>query len=220
MGCPSTRPPRADLPTIPAAMACRPIGQNGYPVPWFVCEDQRGEPDFRYSDAKKLLAAIAHDRCWVCGEPLGKHRAFLVGPAGAINRVTGEPPMHRECAEFSAKACPFLTRPAAERREDDAPADAVVDPTGQMLKHNPGVCVLWTVRAPGYRAFRRGAGVLFELDGPTKVLWLTRGRAATREEAARAIDLAAITLLVMTAGEGEAMRELESRLSAAREMLP
>jgi hypothetical protein len=59
----------------------------------------------------------------------------------AILRISGEPPSHRECAEFSARACPFLSRPDMVRREDRLPDAAKFNPL--MLERNPGVAMVW-----------------------------------------------------------------------------
>src|SRR5215467_11444831 len=85
---------------------------RGFPVPWFVqffngdqpCEYGYGTPDFRVADMRKLSKAIGQKRCWVCGEPMGNHRVFVIGPMCVINKVTSEPACHRECAEWSVQA--------------------------------------------------------------------------------------------------------------------
>ena len=59
-------------------------------------------------------------RCWVCGDPLGVHLTFPIGPMCALNRTISEPPSHHECASWSARNCPFLSRPHMVRREDGA----------------------------------------------------------------------------------------------------
>ena len=94
----------ADIP-IPPRMKRLAISEKGYIVPWFVAWID-GVQDFRVIDTPKLGHAIRGKRCWICGEPLGVNKAFLIGPMCAINRVISEPPSHRDCAVFSARSSP------------------------------------------------------------------------------------------------------------------
>ena len=143
----NTIPLRTDLPPIPLRMRSLPVFR-GYPVPWFVewieQPDKTREPDFRITDGRKMARAHREKRCWVCGELLGIRLAFVIGPMCAINRISGEPPAHRDCAEFSAQACPFLSTPKERRREDRLPPGVVFSETG--LKRNPGVAMVWITR--------------------------------------------------------------------------
>jgi hypothetical protein len=125
--------------------------ERGYPVPWFVqwfddanqpTECGIGHPDYRVVDTRKMALAVRQRRCWICGGILGKYMAFTIGPMCALNRVSAEPPSHQDCAIFSAKACPFLTRPHMRRR-DHIP-DGITSPAGVMLTRNPGVTLVWT----------------------------------------------------------------------------
>lgn len=110
---------------IPDRIKRLPVDHRDFPVPWFVQWFDDGKPsdfgigtaDFRVIDARKIGVAIRERRCWVCGDRLGVHLAFLIGPMCAVNRVISEPPSHRECAEFSAQTCPFLSRPRMRRNE-------------------------------------------------------------------------------------------------------
>ena len=103
--------------SMPPRIRRLPVSPAGFPVPWFIqwfdggkpCAPGDGVPDFRVFDAGKLRLAIKARRCWVCGGQLGVHLAFVIGPMCSINRVISEPPSHRECAVFSATACPFLS---------------------------------------------------------------------------------------------------------------
>lgn len=159
-----------------------PIDKRGYPVPKFV-ETVNGEPDFRVMKAKHLVDCVKRRLCWICGEPLGQFYAFPIGPMCAVNRITSEPPNHLGCAMFAIKNCPFLSNPAAKRREHGMPEDKVA-PGGIMLAHNPGGVCLWITKQ--YRVVqvtRPGAGgILFNLGEPSEVTWWVRGQPATRDE--------------------------------------
>ena len=66
---------------MPARMKRRPIDHRGYPVPWFVTVlNDQGQWDFRPVEPYMVRTAIQERRCWICGDPLGKHVAFAVGP--------------------------------------------------------------------------------------------------------------------------------------------
>lgn len=175
---------------IPDRIARLPRDHRGFPVPWFVqwFKDGKasdfgvGEPDFRIADQRKLARAIKHNLCWTCGDPLGRHRVFVIGPMCAVNRTISEPPSHRECAEFSARSCPFLSHPRMRRNEKDLP-DARIPPGGIGIARNPGAICLWECKE--YETFRAHVGhdgVLFSLGEPTRVDWYANGREASRRE--------------------------------------
>jgi hypothetical protein len=174
--------PALDLTTLPARMQRLPVFR-GFPVPWFV-STINGEPEFRVMDARKWSRAIAESRCWVCGEKLGHYRVFVIGPMCAVNRVTSEPPNHADCAEWSAKNCPFLSRPQMVRRDATELLEAGArDAAGVGLKRNPGVALLyWTSHYEVFRAQAGNAGRLISLGAPEKVRWFAEGREATRQE--------------------------------------
>src|SRR5215510_204714 len=117
---------RANLPPLPRRMQSLPVSDRGFPVPWFV-PWVNGQPEFRAMDGRKFELAVGKKLCWVCGQPLGTRFAFVVGPMCGINRISSEPPSHRECAEFSAMGCPFLSMPKMVRRDDSDIAELKVE---------------------------------------------------------------------------------------------
>lgn len=174
---------RECLPPVPDRMQRRPI-DRGYPVPWFVAWVD-GKPDFRVVEAGKILRAIKEKLCWLCGEEMAEPGAFVIGPMCAVNRVTSEPPSHRDCAIFAATACPFLTKPHADRRPENMPAGAQ-EPAGVGLKRNPGASVVWITKE--WHWSRVDNGVLCDIGDPIETLWYREGRAATREEINASIE--------------------------------
>jgi hypothetical protein len=190
---------------LPDRMRRLSISDEGYPVPWFVAY-RDGKPDFRCMDGDKMGIAVRHKRCWMCGQPLGKHLTFAIGPMCAVNRNISEPPSHLACLEYGVKACPFLTQPRMRRNEKDLPADGHV--AGIGLKRNPGVTVLWTTLS--YRVWKpRGGGVLFELGDPEHVEYYAEGRKATRAEIIESMESGLPGLLEPAEYEGaEAIAEL------------
>ena len=204
---------REGLPEIPKRMLQLPIDDRGYPTPAFVCWID-GKPDFRVVDGRYLVEAVRRRLCWICGERLGVYLTFVIGSMCAINRTTSEPPCHLECARFSAKACPFLTLPKAQRRDANIPEGAN-EPGGFGLKRNPGVCCLWTTRKfTPFKPNHGAPGILFALGDPTGLEWYAEGREATREEVLASVDSGLPELEKMAQADRQpaiAMKELQER---------
>ena len=81
-----------EFPDLPDRMKRLPISEKGFPIPYFAGEDNDGKRDFRLITMEKLQQALDGDRCWVCGERLGKFKAFVIGPMCGINRTISDPP--------------------------------------------------------------------------------------------------------------------------------
>lgn len=165
-------------------MARLPIDKRGYPVPWFAAR-LNGEPDFRLFDPSKLARASKERRCWVCGEPLSAFNYFVISILDAVNRVSMEPPMHEDCAVFSAQACPFLTRAEMHRRTAGLPEDTY-EVAGVVLDRNPGVILVWATRA--YSVIPVAKGLMFKIGEPVNCRWFTEGRNATRDDLRESIE--------------------------------
>lgn len=190
--------PRFAARDLPERMRGLALDHRGFPVPWFVAwVDSAGRlldegmpgavPDFRLIDTRKLNRAVVDRRCWLCGQPLGRFLAFVIGPMCAVSRVNSEPPSHRDCAEFAVWACPFLSRPKMRRNEAGLPPERNPAP-GVHLEHNPGAMALWV--ATSYRPFKASQGnegTLFELGDPIELQWFVEGRRATTGEIREAL---------------------------------
>lgn len=203
---------RPELTLMPSRMNGLPV-VRGYPVPWFV-DWIDGVPEFRAMDHVKLVTATTNCVCWVCGEPTGRNVSFVSGPMCGINRISAEPPNHRECAVWSAVNCPFLNNPEFERRETPMPGDLPRIPAaGVMILRNPGVTMVWTTRDYTVIPVRqKGAqsGYLFQLGDPVGVEWFHRGRKAKRAEVERSIETGLPALVSQCGGResDHAMLEL------------
>lgn len=206
------------LPEMPASIAALPRDDRGYPVPWFVAWVD-GKPEFRCADVAKLFGAINQKRCWVCGGELDpKQHVFVIGPMCVVNGTTAEPPCHAECAEFSAKACPFLSMPKAVRRDAGIP-EGSTDPAGMAIRRNPGVTCLYFCR--GYKIVKAPGGILFRLPGPSMVRWYAEGRKATRAEIMESIETGLPILRQVAEQDGkDSVRELEIMAKAAMRFVP
>lgn len=210
------QPLRPELPPLPDRIAKLPR-HRGYPVPWFVAW-VGGVPEFRVIGKGKVATAVRERRCWVCGETLGARFAFVIGPMCAVNRISSEPPSHLDCAEFSARACPFLSRPHMVRREGGLPA-AACPAAGFSIDRNPGVALVWVAR--DYRLIPTPDGrVLFRMGAPLRVSAYAEGRTATPEEIAASVDSGLPFLQRLAEGDGpDAVQELERMAAAARRLL-
>lgn len=217
---------RLALVVMPERIRSLPRERRGYPVPAFidrVADKPDGEPDFRIMSHDFLVRCIKRKLCWICGQPLGRYMTFTIGPMCAVNRNTAEPPGHRECAEYSALVCPFLSNPEMRRQSHHMPEDVSV--AGVMIPRNPGVTCLWTTR--GYKIWNPGReggsspGVLFDIGDPTEVSWWCRGREATRAEVQASIGSGLPLLEEIAAQQGaEALAALNMMHTAAQRYLP
>ena len=220
--CPfKSYPMREGLEEPPRMMHGLPDDQRGYPIPYFV-DYVGGEPEFRAFDQMKLVECLNKRLCWVCGKPLYREMVFVIGPMCGINRVNSEPPNHRECALYSVRNCPFLSRPHMVRREGDMPEEPKF--AGIAFKRNPGVLCLWycrkftLVKIPGDKN-GMGAGVLFDLGHPFKVQWYREGRPANREEVMESIN-SGLPLLYEQAENYADKLDIDARLAKLMKLVP
>jgi len=207
---------RPDQPPVPRRMAHRPV-ERGYAVPWF-CAEIDGHYDFRVVGPGKVRAAITQRLCWLCGQPLGAFKAFCIGPMCAINRTIGDPPSHRECAEWAIRACPFLNQRETKRRTTGMPEGAT-PPAGYGIMRQPGATCLWVTKS--YAVTKAPGGVLFDIGDPVEVAWYCQGRPASRSEVMESITTGYPILLEMAEQEGPAaVTELERLRDRALTLLP
>ena len=151
--------PQYDVP-IPDRLRGLPRDPRGFIIPYFVAwladgkevEPPNGTPDFRVLSVPRMYRCKRLKLCWLCGQKLGVHMTFAIGPMCAATRTTLEPPSHHECAVYAIKVCPFLSRPAMRRNDVDLPEGRSM--AGLSIDRNPGVIALWTTRS--YRTFDAG----------------------------------------------------------------
>jgi hypothetical protein len=205
------------LPDRMARLRLDPV--RSVPVPWFVAWVD-GQPDFRVIGPDRIRDALRFKLCWLCGQSMGRYSTFVIGPMCAVNRVSAEPPSHRDCAIYAAQACPFLANPDRRRRESQLP-DGVSNPAGEMIRRNPGVTLVWTTKAFTVWNPRDGRGVLIDIGEPHEALWFSHGRAATRDEVEASIESGLPLLHKMAEDEGpKAVAQLQRQNEAARVLLP
>ena len=95
-----------------------------------------------------------------------------------------------EIGEWSARICPFLSRPMAVR-PDFAGQHAT---PGIMVSDNPGMCAVWVTRE-----YRFGRDGLCRIGDPIRVSWWRRGVEVTSDKDAQAVYEARAALLRNTA---------------------
>lgn len=201
---------------MPERVRHLPVSPTGYPVPWFVAWFD-GVPDFRVIDTPKMAVAVRQSRCWVCGGPLGRSLALTIGPMCSITRCISEPPSHRDCAIFAAKACPFLANPRMRRNDVELPDH--MPAAGTAIYRNPGAVAVWVTRS--VTPFQQEHGVLFTFDDPDEVLWFAEGREATRTEVQASIDSGYPLLVAEARKQGpEGIEELARQTKRAMRYLP
>jgi len=218
---------KSDIPDLPARMRRLAVDARGYPVPYFVAwfdalgvRAKRGEgtPDFRVVHPGTIAKCHHEGICWVCGAPLGSYKTFVVGPMCALKRTCSEPPSHLDCADFSARACPFLINPKEKRRETRMP-DAWHKPAGDAIGCTPRIALVWTVKR--YQAFRVNSDVVFDIGWPEHVRWYTEGRLATRAEVLASIDSGLPLLYENAKANGQSgADDIQRRYDACMPLVP
>ena len=208
-----------DFGSMPRTMRDLPIDSRGYPVPWFVAWVD-GKPEFRAADAVKFRRAIRDKLCWVCGGRMGVHVAFVAGPMCGINRTSGEPPNHLDCARWSALNCPFLSNPRMVRREDELVNNAKLreDAAGMALARNPGVALIWITRQ--FEVFRAYNGFLIQMGEPESVEWYASGRPATRAEVQASIESGLPNLEAIAKTEPGGLQALQQAIERFQKWMP
>jgi hypothetical protein len=214
---------------LPRRMRKLPISEKGFPIPafvaWLAIDSDRYLPewtngarrDFRVVDPQYMDRCYRFSRCWLCGEPLGRYRVFAIGPMCVVNRITMEPPSHRDCAEYAVKACPFLTKPKMVRNEKGLPIESNMPGLGIM--RNPGATALY--QTSDYRRFRVDNGLLCRLGTPERIDWWAEGALATKAQVYDSIESGFPILMKQAQIDGpEAVADLRRMRAEATRWLP
>lgn len=148
-------PTRLSRSDAPDTMRALPRDAAGKILPYFLGKGEGIDPA-KWSDC------VRFNRCWLCGTPMGSYKVFILGAAAVVNRISGDPPAHRDCARFLVQAQP------------------------EVLVAQPELMFLWTTKT--YSLMRWNKSRLLEV-GPTMDVscWLN-GRPATRAELDAALE--------------------------------
>lgn len=210
---------RADFPTLPDRIKDLPVSDNGYPIPFFVSYID-GKPDFRVVDSEKLKSCVKGGLCWICGQKLGRHKAFSGGPMLSVSKVSVEPPSHRDCAVFAAQTCPFMVLPKSKRREANLPTDVSVMGGEDNLTHNPGATLVWITSTYDLIASEEGQRY-FKIGEPSEVIWYAEGQIAPREMSLKALQGSVEAAFERYSGQPpEQIKKLVDASIAAQHYLP
>lgn len=149
----------------------------GRPVPWFAqrAGGLAAGARLRLPDPVLVATAVTERLCWVCGQRLPRAVTFVLGPIGALQRESGEPPMHTNCATYALQACPRLLL------------------TSTLVGQAPGpvVFLAWNTTEPYSPTRTPGLGPLVLFGAPDLgVQWWCGGRVAAPADAAAALEAA------------------------------
>jgi len=136
-----------------------------------------------------------------------------------INRITSEPPSHRECAEYAVRVCPFLAIPKMHRQAHNLP-DEIIHPAGDHNPRNPGVVAIYIARK--FSVFPAGLGHpgrLIQMGEPTEVTWWREGRPATRSEVNTAMNRG-LTALYEQCENRQDQQDLGDAFARALRLMP
>ena len=141
-----------------------------------------------------MTALYTQNRCWLCGDRLGKYAAFMGEPLVSVTRVSHTPPAHHDCAKFAAQ-------------------------TGIMLPRDAKVVLVWVTRS--HRMQRTGAGHVFAVGEAEQSFWYSTGRSATRDEVHVAVSGAVQELYANARSGGkDAVIQLDLQLARATRQFP
>jgi hypothetical protein len=211
---------KVNLADLPRRMRELPIDpQRKVPVPFFA-EWIDGKAEFRLIDGRKWIRAVRERLCWVCGQRLGAHLAFVIGPMCGVNRTTSEPPCHLECARWSARNCPFIVKPHMIRRGHDELIEmGAKSMGGNSIKRNPGVMLLWVTKS--YQVFSPAPGErLIEVGEPEAIEFYSQGRTATRDEIDESVRTGLPFLTAEASKQEGGMEQLAKQVKDFKKLLP
>lgn len=101
----------------PPAVRALAKDARGYPVPHFASFD--GErPRFDILDPSRVIQCVQEGLCGICGRKLAALSWYIGGPKTLAARLSADPPMHLDCAQFAIAACPHLTFQNSDYRDE------------------------------------------------------------------------------------------------------
>lgn len=178
---------------VPGHMAMLKRDAEGHLIPYYIAVVDC-VPDYTKADKRKLDGCVARGACWLCGEKLGRHKAFLLSPIATVNRTAVQPPCHRDCAEYAAQAMPRVLR--------------------------EGVTAVWVVA--NFRSYTSRDQLLFSVGHPESASWWKGGRPCSREDILNELarDLPALIQHIKTEAEAAAMTRVNIMLRESQHFMP
>lgn len=184
---------REGFPSLPVRMRTLPRDDAGLPIPYLLTLID-GRAEMSRADHAKAAACHAQQRCWLCGDKLGKYTAFMTEALAAVTRISRTPPAHQDCAKYAAQA-------------------------GLLQAPGVNVSLVWVSRSHGVRV-SHGAQ-LFILGDAEQTFWYSDGRLATRDEVQRSMEVGLPSLYaVAQEGGNEAVMGLDLQVARATRQFP
>ncbi len=156
----------------PPQIAALPTDPRGYPV-FFTIQPPAGAAlDFRVLNLTNHRRCAKERLCGICGQRLGYWLWFIGGPMCLQNRVFGDAPMHRECAEYALDVCPFLSHSTMQYKLESSDKVADTETDQNVITARPDRILLYQTRqytltpAPGGKP-------VFRVAPPTALEWRT-----------------------------------------------
>jgi hypothetical protein len=152
---------------MPPRVAALATDQRGYPIFYTIQPPDGRALDFRVVNNDYKERCATRKLCGVCGQVLGYRFWFLGSRDDWRDRIFGEPPMHRECVDYSRLVCPFL-RNTYEPLHKPIENPLVVA-EGGLQAHRSDDYGLFETR--GMRLLMDRGSVLYKADAFTAVEW-------------------------------------------------
>jgi hypothetical protein len=148
---------------VPARMQGLAKDRRGLPIPVIVLRDAQGAPHFTMNDQRAADRCAQLGLCAICGQTLGAHKCFVGGPGSAFHPQGRyfDGPMHRDCAIFALRTCPYLALPSYARRvgtrtlRPESVGDGRVLVTEDPTSHAPQPAVFVLGSCKRYRRVQR-----------------------------------------------------------------
>lgn len=108
---------------LPSRMKNLDLDPRGFPIFFTIHRDRRGVPDFTVTAVEKLVACGREGLCGICGGSLRNERqtawlpmCFIGGSYSFLSGMYADPAMHRECADYATKVCPYMLLSSYRRK--------------------------------------------------------------------------------------------------------
>ena len=149
------------MPEIPARMKKFPLWKNRFPIFYTVMTMEDGTPNFRVVSRKRQVEASEKNLCHLCGERLEGVVYFIGSKEDLAEHYSGDGPMHLDCAEYAAKACPWLSNPDGVLRGVNYTSNKVYTELIKEIKGQPRPAEMGIVGSRRYVADLRSQYPIF-----------------------------------------------------------